>query len=130
MGCTTIAPAPPPPDPPTFVDFPPAPPPPITKARTDVTAAGTVHVVVPVRVKVRTQSPPGATVIVTPVALSTSAVHEPFVTVAACAGDTNMVNGIATTDTEKIARTPQSRATPLLIRLDLIIPGLVEQLRT
>jgi hypothetical protein len=34
-------------------------------------------------VNVRTQSPPGATVIVTPVALSTSVLHAPLVTVAA-----------------------------------------------
>jgi len=36
-------------------------------------------------VKARTQSPPGATVIVTPTALSTSEVHEPVETVAALA---------------------------------------------
>jgi hypothetical protein len=73
-----------------------------------VTAAGTVHVVVPVRVNARTQSPPGATVIVTPVALSTSAVHEPLVTVAAWTGEARNIDGIATIDITKRLIAPKS----------------------
>jgi hypothetical protein len=62
---------------------PPPPPAPTINARIDVTPLGTVQTVAPVCVNVRTQSPPGATVIVTPVALSTSVVHVPDETVAA-----------------------------------------------
>jgi hypothetical protein len=65
-------------------------------------------VVVPVRVNERTQSPPGATVIVTPVALSTSAVHEPLVTVAACTGVAIKVVGIAITENAKKQTAPIS----------------------
>jgi hypothetical protein len=54
-------------------------------ARTVATPLGTVHAVVPVRVNIKTQSPPGATTIATPTALSTSEVHEPDETVAALA---------------------------------------------
>jgi hypothetical protein len=73
-----------------------------------VTAAGTVHIVVPVRVNDRTQSPLGATVIETPVALSTSAVHEPVVTVAAWTGEARNVDGIATIDITKRLIAPNS----------------------
>jgi hypothetical protein len=59
-------------------------------------------------VNARTQSPFDATVIVTPVALSTSAVHEPVVTVAACTGDTNMVDGIANKVTARTATIPEN----------------------
>jgi hypothetical protein len=114
--CTTIAPAPPPPEPPTFVDFPPAPPPPITNARTVDTAAGTVQVVAPVRVNESTQSPFDATVIVTPVASPTSAEHEPFDTATACAGDTITVDGSTKTEAVKAATIPMTR---LHVRIDL-----------
>jgi hypothetical protein len=76
-----------------------------------------------VRVNVRTQSPPDVTVIVTPVALSTSAVQEPLVTATACAGDTIMVDGIARTEADKTAKIPENRAMRLNIKVDLITSG-------
>ena len=71
---------PPPPPPPRSVE--PPPPAPTAKTRTVVTPLGTVHVVVPTFVNLSTHSPE-TTVIVTPVALPTVAVHTPDVTVAA-----------------------------------------------
>jgi hypothetical protein len=59
-------------------------------------------------VNVRTQSPPDATVIVTPVALSTSAEQEPEVTVAARAGEAINVDGIAITANAKRQTEPSS----------------------
>jgi hypothetical protein len=59
-------------------------------------------------VNVRTQSPPDVTVIVTPVALSTSAEQEPEVTVAARAGEAINVDGIAITANEKRQTEPIS----------------------
>jgi hypothetical protein len=71
----------------------------------------------------RTQSPFEATVIVTPVALSTSAVQEPLVTATACAGDTIMVDGIARTEADRTARIPENRAMRLNNKVDLITSG-------
>jgi hypothetical protein len=59
-------------------------------------------------VKARTQSPPDVTVIVTPVALSTSAEQEPEVTVAARAGEAINVDGIAITANAKRQTEPSS----------------------
>jgi hypothetical protein len=80
--------------------------------------AGTVHVRVansedPVGVedavaKVSTQSPFAATLMDTPVASSTVAVHAPLVTVAACTGEAINATGIATTEKTKILVAPIS----------------------
>jgi hypothetical protein len=60
------------------------------------------------RVNVITQSPPDVTVIVTPVALSTSAEQDPEVTVAARAGEAINVDGIAITANAKRQTEPIS----------------------
>jgi hypothetical protein len=60
------------------------------------------------RVNVITQSPPDATVIVTPVALSTSDEQDPEVTVAARAGEAIKVDGIAITANAKRQTEPIS----------------------
>jgi hypothetical protein len=57
-------------------------------------------------VKERTQSPFEATVIVTPVELSTTALHEPLDTVAASTGETKKTDGIAIIDTTKRLTAP------------------------
>jgi hypothetical protein len=59
-------------------------------------------------VKERTQSPFEATVIVTPVELSTTALHEPLDTVAASTGETKKIDGIAIIDTTKRLTAPTS----------------------
>jgi hypothetical protein len=76
------------------------------------------------------QSPFDATVMATPVGLSTVAVQEPLVTVAACTGDTNTGDGIAKEAADRTATIPENRAMRLHIRIDLFISGLIEQLRT
>jgi hypothetical protein len=58
---------------------------------------------------------------VTPVASSTVAVHVPLVTVAASAGDTITVDGIANTVTASTAMIPESRAMRLYIKNDFFI---------
>jgi hypothetical protein len=78
----------------------------------------------------RMQSPFDATVMATPVGLSTVAVQEPLVTVAACTGDTITGDGIAKKAADRTATIPENRAMRLHIRIDLFISGLVEQLRT
>ena len=95
----------PPPPPPPASALPP-PPAPTTKTRTVVIPLGTVHVVVPTFVNLSTHSPE-TTVIVTPVALPTVAVHTPDVTVAALteveANPTVVETAIAKTLTSEMA---------------------------
>jgi hypothetical protein len=93
VATTIPPPPPPPPDGVEPFDIPPPPPPATMNTSTEVIDAGTVHVrvaysvdpvgVVDAVAKVSTQSPFAATVIVTPVALSTTEVQTPLETVAA-----------------------------------------------